>query len=740
MTTAPLLSIGIIFKNEERCIERCLQSLEALRQAIPCELVMADTGAEDGSRAIAGKYADEVFDFPWIDDFAAARNAVMDRCSGKWYFSIDCDEWLDADITELLAFLQGKTRADAAFVIVRNYETAELEKGEAYSDFRALRLLRMSCGRRFYGAIHESFGFQETTERLTHTILHHDGYVYTDPEKKKKKMQRNMKLLRQKLEKEPEDLRTLLQCMESGRETPDFLQYVRQGVAAVQKRKDNWKIYGPCILRHAAEAARAHELPELEEWDTFAEKQFPDSIFTKVDLNYAVFLAALEKKEWEKAIRYGEGYRKGLHILRADKRTRALEEELGHSALLFGSIPMERHALVGLADAYLQSGQGEKALTLLSGLEGEKLDSEQVRITMVAFCRLHAQTALDIAPALRGFYQQISREIPDRQKQKARLATFDAVAAVPFTAVYRKEEQEREDYCRPAYTAFLALAGKCEAGRAAAVMTADSPEEICAMLAQVEDWQALPIEALEHALQAGVEFPLKEKPLDSEVLSGLAARLAHDENPARQIALALPDKQEYTGWQSLYWAQALVLAALRTFDWKLGKEDKPASLFACPEKKKWEEKRSEDTPETGLALLRSFAQVEAAMLPLIYTPQALTEENAPLLPPMHRWGLYCGLAFEALDGGNPHEYLAILHRGLKACASAKDMVQFLLDRFTEDARPKASSELLALAEKVRAILAAYGPDNPAARAIRESPAYKQVAWIIEEEPAGQMVQ
>ena len=129
MTTAPLLSIGIIFKNEERCIERCLQSLEALRQAIPCELVMADTGAEDGSRAIAGKYADEVFDFPWIDDFSAARNAVMDRCSGKWYFSIDCDEWLDADITELLAFLQGKTRADAAFVIVRNYETAELEKG-----------------------------------------------------------------------------------------------------------------------------------------------------------------------------------------------------------------------------------------------------------------------------------------------------------------------------------------------------------------------------------------------------------------------------------------------------------------------------------------------------------------------------------------------------------------------------------------------------------------------------------
>lgn len=33
-----------------------------------------------------------LFDFPWINDFAAGRNAAMDRCSGEWYMSIDCDE------------------------------------------------------------------------------------------------------------------------------------------------------------------------------------------------------------------------------------------------------------------------------------------------------------------------------------------------------------------------------------------------------------------------------------------------------------------------------------------------------------------------------------------------------------------------------------------------------------------------------------------------------------------------
>ena len=98
------------------------------------------------------------------------------------------------------------------------------------------------------------------------------------------------------------------------------------------------------------------------------------------------------------------------------------------------------------------------------------------------------------------------------------------------------------------------------------------------------------------------------------------------------------------------------------------------------------------------------------------------------------------LAFEALDNGNSHEYLSILRRSLKTCPGEKNMVQFLLDRFIEDTRPQASPELLALAEKVRTILAAYGPDNPAVEAIRESEAYKQVAWIIEPEPMGQMVQ
>ena len=95
----PLLSIGIIFKNEIRCLERCLKSLQLLRESVSCELVMADTGSTDGSRSVAERYADILFDFPWIDDFAAARNAVMERCCGAWYLTVDADEWLGQDLS-----------------------------------------------------------------------------------------------------------------------------------------------------------------------------------------------------------------------------------------------------------------------------------------------------------------------------------------------------------------------------------------------------------------------------------------------------------------------------------------------------------------------------------------------------------------------------------------------------------------------------------------------------------------
>ena len=135
--TKPLLSIGMIVKNEARSLDKCLKALEPLRNALPCELIIADTGSTDATREIAQRYADLVFDFPWVNDFSAARNAVMDRASGKWYFTVDADEYLDPDISQLVEFLslpRDKQNGFAA-VVQRNYHTRDMAEDDYSGDY-----------------------------------------------------------------------------------------------------------------------------------------------------------------------------------------------------------------------------------------------------------------------------------------------------------------------------------------------------------------------------------------------------------------------------------------------------------------------------------------------------------------------------------------------------------------------------------------------------------------------------
>lgn len=133
-------------------------------------------------------------------------------------------------------------------------------------------------------------------------------------------MRRNMKLLRRELEKNPENLRTLNECIDSSRLEPEHAQYVRAAVALVQKQADKWETYGACILRSAAEAARARELPELWDWVAYAEEQFPDSLFTQIDLEYTAFQAAADEEDWASAARHGEAYHKAARAVWKSRR------------------------------------------------------------------------------------------------------------------------------------------------------------------------------------------------------------------------------------------------------------------------------------------------------------------------------------------------------------------------------------------------------------------------------------
>ena len=702
----PLLSIGIIFKNEIRCLERCLKSLQPLREALSCELVMADTGSDDGSREVAERYADILIDFPWIDDFSAARNAVLDCCSGKWHFFIDADEWLDGDFSELIVFLRkGGNPAKLGYIVQRNYMTPDT--GGEYRDFYAVRLIRMAPGLYFQGTIHENMSHAKLNPSvlLRRVILHHDGYGYQSKKQKQQKAKRNMALLRQELEQDPDNLLLLLQCLESGRDEPDYLELLHRAVALVERKEDDWKKYGPPILRYAVLSAQEKKLPELRTWAAQAEEWFPNSFFTRIDIEGFLFGQAWTGKDYEQCVRRGERYLRAMEDNRAGRDDQTARS---HSTLIMETPQQERTMRIFLAGAYLRTGKVERAAELLRQINGADLDAEQTRWFTLALQDLHTRTTYDTALLVSAFWDQLSEPKPSQKQASERKNTVYGTAFNVFMPT-REKEAEKGDFCRYAYTLYLPLRNKCELGRAAAILETEDGTEMAGLLSQVERWGALPIQALARALDYGVTFPLPDKPLNIEEMDELTGRLAADKENFFPLVSRVAEDFTTSG-QALLWARSMSMAAVRIFEWNEENAD----------------------ADTGLSVVRFFAQTEKAFLPFCYAPQALREENLPALPPMHRFGWYCVQAFEALGSGDAIRYVRLLRSGLDVCKNVKNMVEFLLKHTPElQMRPEPSTELLALAEQIRTILANFAPGNPALAAIKQSEAYQKVAYLIE---------
>lgn len=93
MATAPRLSLCMIVRDSARTLPACLESIARWVD----ELVVVDTGSLDDTRSIASKYSARVFDFPWCDDFSAARNESLCHATGEWLFWMDSDDTISAE-------------------------------------------------------------------------------------------------------------------------------------------------------------------------------------------------------------------------------------------------------------------------------------------------------------------------------------------------------------------------------------------------------------------------------------------------------------------------------------------------------------------------------------------------------------------------------------------------------------------------------------------------------------------
>jgi glycosyltransferase involved in cell wall biosynthesis len=79
------------------------------------EVIVVDTGSTDGTREYLDELPDHVrvIDFPWVDDFSAARNEYVKAATCKWIYWMDADEKLDPSYLSILTSCSEKGKDKA---------------------------------------------------------------------------------------------------------------------------------------------------------------------------------------------------------------------------------------------------------------------------------------------------------------------------------------------------------------------------------------------------------------------------------------------------------------------------------------------------------------------------------------------------------------------------------------------------------------------------------------------------
>lgn len=199
------VTAAVIAKNEERCIERCLNSLIGAFD----EIVVMDSGSTDKTMEIVRRFPEvKLYETEWKDSFSQLRNETIPLLTSDWVLWIDADEVLYPDDAKHVREAAGLFDAFEQPVILQVWMANQYGR-HFHQDFSQSRMFPLNRGLRYYGRVHNQIapdgGLQErvnTVSRKVRIRLIHDGY---DPSvwRGRQKGDRSFKLLQQMVDEEP---------------------------------------------------------------------------------------------------------------------------------------------------------------------------------------------------------------------------------------------------------------------------------------------------------------------------------------------------------------------------------------------------------------------------------------------------------------------------------------------------------------------------------------------------------
>jgi glycosyltransferase involved in cell wall biosynthesis len=164
------LSAVVVTQNEEKNIERCLESLR-----FADEIVVVDAGSVDMTVEIAERCGARVIERRW-DGFATQKQFAIEQARGEWVFLVDSDEEVSGDlageITQRLS--AGIDASVGGFRVPRsNFFLGKHIPYGPWADDRQVRLFRKSSGQMVRRPVHEGVQTDGEVLDLSAPLFHY---------------------------------------------------------------------------------------------------------------------------------------------------------------------------------------------------------------------------------------------------------------------------------------------------------------------------------------------------------------------------------------------------------------------------------------------------------------------------------------------------------------------------------------------------------------------------------------
>lgn len=175
VTGKPSISLAMIVKDEAATIARCLASV----QEFVTEIIIVDTGSSDNTKEIVAAFTDKIYDFAWVNDFAAARNYSFQLATGDYVMWLDADDVLLPDDQENLKQFLAQLEPGVA-AISMYYNLQQDDQGRVISRLRRNRIVKRCKQFQWIGAVHEYLAVYGNIvccdAAVTHCPLEHDAF------------------------------------------------------------------------------------------------------------------------------------------------------------------------------------------------------------------------------------------------------------------------------------------------------------------------------------------------------------------------------------------------------------------------------------------------------------------------------------------------------------------------------------------------------------------------------------